>query len=266
VSANVSCAMGQSQELLISSVGTTRDLGESARPVSSPPRTWRSQQARPPPKPKPRPRPRKSTVDLLEAIKLEEKDRNGKSMKLVDAVKEGQDHLVLHLLQAGAPLDETDVEGFTPLARAVEARRPAIVSLLLKFGAPSEPGLFARAVQTAGYLGGQEIAFRLLPHTPQDHLNHPLEGRSALCWAVLRADLEMVEAILGRRPTLEGIKSVQSRTTSEVLAVLVKYSSSVPDLQDLATAVVREALAVGKAVNQVDKLPLPQRLLDLLKF
>ena len=144
MSANVSCAMGQSQELLISSVGTTRDLGESARPVSSPPRTWRSQQARPPPKPKPRPRPRKSTVDLLEAIKLEEKDRNGKSMKLVDAVKEGQDHLVLRLLQAGAPLDETDVEGFTPLARAVEARRPAIVGLLLKFGAPSEPGLFAR--------------------------------------------------------------------------------------------------------------------------
>ena len=65
-------------------------------------------------------------------------------MKLVDAVKEGQDHLVLRLLQAGAPLDETDVEGFTPLARAVEARRPAIVSLLLKFGAPSESGLFAR--------------------------------------------------------------------------------------------------------------------------
>ena len=144
MSANVSCAMGQSQELLISSVGTTRDLGESARPVSPPPRTWRSQQARPPPKPKPRPRPRQSTVDLLEAIKLEEKDSDGKSMKLVDAVKEGQDHLVLRLLQAGAPLDETDVEGFTPLARAVEARRPAIVSLLLKFGAPSEPGLFAR--------------------------------------------------------------------------------------------------------------------------
>jgi len=187
-------------------------------------------------------------------------------MKLVDAVKEGQDHLVLRLLQAGAPLDETDVEGFTPLARAVEARRPAIVSLLLKFGAPSEPGLFARAVQTAGYLGGQEIAFRLLPHTPLNHLNHPLEGRSALCWAVLRADLEMVEAILDRRPSLEGIKSVQSRTTSEVLAVLVRYSSSVPDLQDLATAVVREALAVGKAVNQVDRLPLPQSLLDVLKF
>ena len=75
---------------------------------------------------------------------MEEKDRNGKSMKLVDAVKEGQDHLVLRLLQAGAPLDETDAEGITPLARAVEARRPAIVSLLLKFGAPSEPGLFAR--------------------------------------------------------------------------------------------------------------------------
>ena len=76
-----------------------------------------------------------------------------------------------------------------------------------------------RAVQTAGYLGGQEIAFRLLPHTPLEHLNHPLEGRSALCWAVLRADLEMVEAILGRRPSLEGIKSVQSKTTSEVTRV-----------------------------------------------
>ena len=77
----------------------------------------------------------------------------------------------------------------------------------------------------------------------------------------------------------------------------MKYSSSVPDLQDLATAVVRldlrfhftrlllaemkseqshnfadhmfkvrEALAVGKAVNQVDRLPLPQSLLDVLKF
>jgi len=76
----------------------------------------------------------------------------------------------------------------------------------------------------------------------------------------------MVEAILGRRPTLEGIKSVQSRTTSEVLAVLVRYSSSVPGLQDLARAAVREALAVGKAVNQVDRLPLPQSLLDVLKF
>ena len=75
---------------------------------------------------------------------MEEKDRNGKNIKLVDAVREGQDHLVLRLLQAGAPLDETDAEGFTPLARAVEARRPAIVSLLLKFGAPSESGLFAR--------------------------------------------------------------------------------------------------------------------------
>ena len=82
-----------------------------------------------------------------------------------------------------------------------------------------------RAVQTAGYLGGQEIAFRLLPHTPRDHLNHPLEGRSALCWAVLRADLEMVEAILGRRPTLEGIKSVQSRTTSEVTRVKLQLVS-----------------------------------------
>ena len=93
-----------------------------------------------------------------------------------------------------------------------------------------------------------------------------------------------------------------------MLDVLVRYSSSVPDLQDLATAVVRldlhfhftplkffqqkiksefliwfakhwqthnftdhmfkvrEALAVGKAVNQVDRLPLPQRLLDVLKF
>ena len=29
---------------------------------------------------------------------------------------------------------------------------------------------------------------------------------------------------------------------------------------------VREALAVGKAVNQVDRLPLPQKLLDVLKF
>ena len=87
----------------------------------------------------------------------------------------------------------------------------------------------------------------------------------------------------------------------------MRYSSSVPDLQDLATAVVRldlhfhftpktsssrnkirvshlgaqhwqtqditdhmfkvrEALAVGKAVNQVDRLPLPQKLLDVLKF
>ena len=80
----------------------------------------------------------------------------------------------------------------------------------------------SRAVQTAGYLGGQEIAFSLLPHTPLNHLNHPLEGRSALCWAVLRADLEMVEAILGRRPSLEGIKSVQSRTTSEVTRVKLR--------------------------------------------
>ena len=80
----------------------------------------------------------------------------------------------------------------------------------------------SRAVQTAGYLGGQEIAFRLLPHTPLNHLNHPLEGRSALCWAVLRADLEMVEAILDRRPSLEGIKSVQSRTTSEVTRVKLR--------------------------------------------
>ena len=172
-----------------------------------------------------------------------------------------------------------------------------------------------RAVQTAGYLGGQEIAFRLLPHTPQDHLNHPLEGRSALCWAVLRADLEMVEAILGRRPTLEGIKSVQSRTTSEVTRVklqlvILKYflpgvgcprevfffsagsSGSGHSRGEIGFTFsfykkdffqqnmkseqshnfadhmfkVREALAVGKAVNQVDRLPLPQSLLDVLKF
>ena len=32
----------------------------------------------------------------------------------------------------------------TPLTRAVEARRPAIVGLLLKYGATSEPGLVAR--------------------------------------------------------------------------------------------------------------------------
>ena len=74
----------------------------------------------------------------------EEGSQTEEKVRLATAVKEGQDHLVLRLLQAGAPLDETDAEGFTPLARAVEARRPAIVSLLLKFGAPSEPGLFAR--------------------------------------------------------------------------------------------------------------------------
>ena len=32
----------------------------------------------------------------------------------------------------------------TPLTRAVEARRPAIVGLLLKYGATSEPALVAR--------------------------------------------------------------------------------------------------------------------------
>ena len=32
-----------------------------------------------------------------------------------------------------------------------------------------------RAVRTAGYIGGQEIAFSLLPHTPLAHLNHPFE-------------------------------------------------------------------------------------------
>ena len=48
------------------------------------------------------------------------------------------------------------------------------------------------------------------------HLNNHFQGRTALCWAVLRADLEMVEAILDRRPSLEGLKTVTSKTTSEV--------------------------------------------------
>ena len=111
-------------------------------------------------------------------------------------------------------------------------------------------------MQTAGYLGGQEIAFILLPHTPVDHLNQPFEGRTALCWAVLRGDQEMVEAILERRPSLQGLRTVQSKTTLEVgelsflartqvfislpkvSALLVKYSTVAPSLQQLARNMV----------------------------
>ena len=113
-----------------------------------------------------------------------------------------------------------------------------------------------RAVQTAGYLGGQEIAFLLLPHTPLAHLNQPFEGRTALCWAVLRGDQEMVEAILERRPSLQGLRTVQSKTTLEVgelsflqrkqvfislpkvSALLVKYITVAPSLQQLARNMV----------------------------
>merc|ERR1711974_479458 len=193
------------------------------------------------------------------------KEEKREEVKLVTAVKDGQDHLVLRLLQAGVPLDGLDAEGVTPLARAVEARRPAIVVLLLKYGATSEPGLVARAVQTAGYLGGQEIAFSLLPHTPRAHLNHPFEGRTALCRAVLRGDLEMVEAILERRPSLEGLKTVQPKTTPEISAVLVRYNTSVPSLLHWARVVVREALAVGKSAGNMERLPLPSRLVDFVK-
>ena len=120
---------------------------------------------------------------------------------------------------------------------------------------------------------------------------------------------------MGRRPSLEGIKSVQSRTTSEVTRVklqLVSLKYFLPGVgcpgevfffsagssgsghsrgeigftfsfykkdffqQNMKSEQshnfadhmfkVREALAVGKAVNQVDRLPLPQSLLDVLKF
>jgi len=215
--------MGQSKDLLISPSRISRDpISTSVSPVSPLPRTCApSQLAGPRPKPIPRPRPRQR-LSLLEAIQLEEekegvRDKEDKKEgRLATAVREGQDHLLLRLLQAGEPLDGLDSQGVSPLTLAVEARRPAIVALLLKHGAPSEPGLLARAVKTAGYLGGHEIAFSLLPHTPVAHLNQPFEGRTALCWAVLRGDLEMVKAILERRPSLEGLKTVQAKTTPEV--------------------------------------------------
>jgi len=257
--------MGQSKDLLISPSRISRDpISTSVSPVSPLPRTCApSQLAGPRSKPTPRPRPRQR-LSLLEAIQLEEEKegvRDKREGRLATAVREGQDHLVLRLLQAGEPLDGLDSQGVSPLTLAVEARRPAMVALLLKHGATSEPGLLARAVKTAGYLGGHEIAFSLLPRTPVAHLNQPFEGRTALCWAVLRGDLEMVEAILERRPSLEGLKTVQAKTTSEVSALLVSYNTLVPSLQHLARAVVREVVAVGK----MDKLPLPSRLFDFVK-
>ena len=74
----------------------------------------------------------------------EEGSQAEEKVRLATAVKEGQDHLVLRLLQANAPLDGLDGDGVSPLSRAVEARRPAIVAALLKYGATSEPGLVAR--------------------------------------------------------------------------------------------------------------------------
>ena len=101
--------MGQSNNLLIS---VSKDpTTASALPVSPLPRRCTPHPAGPRPKPTARPRPR-PRLALLEAIQLEE-GREGKreEVKLVDAIKEGQDHLVLRLLQAGVPLDGVDAEG-----------------------------------------------------------------------------------------------------------------------------------------------------------
>ena len=135
--------MGQSSDQLIALARISRDPKASASPVAPLPRTC----APPAPKPTARPRPRKKCLDLLEAIRLEEEGsqtEESKKVRLATAVKEGQDHLVLRLLQADAPLDGLDGDGVSPLTRAVEARRPAIVAALLKYGATSEPGLVAR--------------------------------------------------------------------------------------------------------------------------
>ena len=105
--------MGQSNNLLIS---VSKDpTTASALPVSPLPRRCAPQPAGPRPKPTARPRPKpRQRLALLEAIQLEEgskKEGKREEVKLVDAIKEGQDHLVLRLLQAGVPLDGVDAEG-----------------------------------------------------------------------------------------------------------------------------------------------------------
>ena len=113
--------MGQSSDLLISPATlSSRDQpAASVSPVSPLPRTCAPQPAGPRPKPTPRqtPKPRQR-LSLLEAIQSEEEEGEGGGEKeeksegrLASAVKEGQDHLVLRLLQAGVPLDGLDSEG-----------------------------------------------------------------------------------------------------------------------------------------------------------
>ena len=127
-------------------------LCPSALPVAPHPRTLHSTLPRTPPRPAPRPR-----LDLLAAIREEEQERKGeveREASLAEAVRLGQDHLVRRLLEAGVRVDRRDAEG--ALKRAVEGRSsPALVARLLEQGARVEAGLLARAVQGAGYLGGQ---------------------------------------------------------------------------------------------------------------
>ena len=170
-----------------------------------------------PPHPAPRARPRRPLLDLLTAIRLEDGVQGTPEAQLAEAVRMGQDHLARRLVTGGARANWVDSEGKSTLRHAVEGRRAALVSLLLQQGARVESGLLATALRDAGYLEGLEVAHLLLPRTTTTDLGWRVGGRTALAWAAVRGDLELVGEMLERGASPWRLGVAETQTTTEVV-------------------------------------------------
>ncbi|XP_044764260.1 ankyrin repeat domain-containing protein 50-like isoform X2 [Coccinella septempunctata] len=161
------------------------------------------------------------------------------------AARLGQTEVVKVLLEAGAGVDEADIDGWTPLRAAAWGGHTEVVELLVKHGCTldSVDAENRTALRAAAWSGHEEIVKILLQHGAEVNLTDH-EGRTALIAAAYMGHNEIVDHLLDYGADINHADA-DGRTALSVAALCAPRSPGVN--------VVSTLLERGAFVDHEDK-------------